>query len=317
MIAGIDLLTSAVINGAPAVEPFLGKVVYVNSNADGGTYNTGSIKSPCLTLASALTIVGQQVGDNLNDVIVLMPGHSEAISTATALNISRAGVQIVGIGAGARRPQLRLTTVVGATVTVSAESVRLVNVRITAAFADITTGITLTTAKNFTMVGCVMDAEETDENYVDFIKTSTTDNAADGLTLIGNRFVDVDTANDNVVNIRGHLDGLRVEKNFFRAGVANGEGIIEAQSGKNCTNLLIRKNTFVRYNTATAGFATLLPGTGNTGMIVDNRVVASGAIAVLLVAFSDGGTGIVGLAQNYVAGETGKSGLLTPAVDAD
>lgn len=314
MLGGTDLLTSSLLSGAPSVQPFLGKVVYVSSGSDGGAGAPGTLASPLSTISGALTLLATQSW-NRNDVIVLLPDHAENISTATALDINRAGLQIIGIGSGDRQPQLRLTTVVGATVTVSAESVRIVNVRITAAFADVTAAVTVT-AKNLQLIGCRIDEEETDENFVDFVKTNTTDNACDGLTLVDCQLIGVDTANDNGVNVGGHLDRLTVRNCFFRLGVANGEGCIEAQSGKNLTNALISRNHFVRFNTATAGFAVNAVGTGNTGLVCDNRVVANAAIAVLATAFNDGG-GILGMCENYCAGEIEKSGILAPAVDAD
>jgi hypothetical protein len=314
MISGINQLTSAVVNGTAAVQPFLGSVYYVNSAGGGSASSAGTLRDPCLTIQAAVTLAAAQA-TNKNDVIIVMPDHVETITDGDDLTLSRAGLQVVGIGAGARQPQLRLTTATTATVNISGASTRLVNMRITAAFADVVAAITLSAA-DVEINGCRIDEEETDENFVDFIKTNTTDNACDGLTVIGCDIIGVDTANDNGINIGGHLDRLRVINNFMRLGIANGEGCIETQTGKNITNALISRNHFVRFNTTTAGFAVNAVGTGNTGLITNNHVVANAAIAVLATAFNDGG-GILGMNQNYCAGEIEKSGILAPAVDAD
>lgn len=314
MISGINQLTSAVINGVAAVQPFLGSVYYVDSNGGGSASSAGTRRDPCLTIQAAVTLAAAQ-SSNANDVIIVMPDHVEAITDGNDLTLSRAGLQVIGIGAGARQPQLRLTSATTATVNISGANTRLVNMRITAAFADVVAAVTLTAA-DVEIIGCRIDEEETDENFVDFIKTDTVDNSCDGLTVIGCSIIGVDTANDNGINIGGHLARLKVIGNYFRLGVANGEGCIETQTGKNVTNALIDSNFFVRYNTATAGFATNLVGTGNTGMVSRNHTVANAAIAVLATAHNDGG-GFLGHNQNYCSGEAEKSAILSPAVDAD
>src|ERR1043165_7711399 len=77
--------------------PSTGTSWFVNANAattgQGSDYN-----NPATTIAAVVSLAA--VGDN----IFILEGHTETISSNTALSISKAGLKIVGLGLGARRP---------------------------------------------------------------------------------------------------------------------------------------------------------------------------------------------------------------------
>lgn len=54
------------------------------------------------------------------DIIMVAPGHTEAITSAGGLTLNKTGVSIIGAGSGAFRPTINFTTAVGASVLVSA-----------------------------------------------------------------------------------------------------------------------------------------------------------------------------------------------------
>ncbi len=78
---------------------------------------------PYATLAYALTKTTASVGD----VIVLMPGHAEAVIAAATIACATAGVTIMGLGNGRNRPTFTWTTIASATWTVTAANVRISN----------------------------------------------------------------------------------------------------------------------------------------------------------------------------------------------
>src|SRR5215213_11748520 len=59
------------------------------------------------TLATALTYCRA----NRNDTIVLLPGHSESVDSATWLANMVAGTRIIGVGIGSNMPTFRWTAV--------------------------------------------------------------------------------------------------------------------------------------------------------------------------------------------------------------
>src|SRR5256885_9730538 len=76
--------------------------------ASGGVNSAygGDKAHPLATLDYAIGLTTANHGD----VIYVMPGHTETISTATALALDVAGVQVVGLGHWRLRPTLTLGT---------------------------------------------------------------------------------------------------------------------------------------------------------------------------------------------------------------
>src|SRR6185295_3606783 len=86
-----------------------GKVFWLNNSSvlapggiGGSDANPGTYTKPFSTLAGA--IANSSVLASSGSIICVMPGHAETISTATALNLSKAGIAIVGLGYGTLRP---------------------------------------------------------------------------------------------------------------------------------------------------------------------------------------------------------------------
>src|SRR5262249_53275809 len=112
------------ILGSVGGSPVAGTVFWVNSatglDATGLGTDTGS---PFKTLAFA---VSQAKADH-GDVIMLMPGHSETITAAVTL--ANAGIRIVGMGEGVKRPGFTFNTSTAASFIIGAANVRFENIR--------------------------------------------------------------------------------------------------------------------------------------------------------------------------------------------
>ena len=128
-------LNGVTIRGVPLQQTQPGEVFWVNSTtilAKGGVGgsdgNGGTYTKPFKTLDGA---VGKTTASR-GDIIVLMPGFTETVSTATALALDVAGVAVVGLGSGSLRANITLDTATTATIAVSAANISFKNVIFTA-----------------------------------------------------------------------------------------------------------------------------------------------------------------------------------------
>lgn len=76
------------------------------------------------TIASALA---QCVADR-GDVIYVLPGHTASITTAAAIALSVAGVRVVGLGTGRKRPTLTWSSSTAAQITVTGANTSFENI---------------------------------------------------------------------------------------------------------------------------------------------------------------------------------------------
>lgn len=279
-------------------------------SAAGGVNGLGAGTDPSMTLASIAAAVSVATA---GDTIVCLEGHTETISTATALSLSKASLKVIGLGVGNRRPTLTFGTVIGATVNVTASGVYIQNMRFVANFADITALFTLTTAKNLTLVGCEILDTSAILNFVAVVKTNTTDNAADYLTMIGCRQVSAGlTANTAVLDLRANVEGLLVQGNTINSLVAGNSGLIyQATTTKVLSNALIDQNVlnFVGANAAT-GAILITTATTHSGLISRNFVTGARAVATAVLVTASSGFKFM---ENYYQTVADKSGILLPA----
>lgn len=306
------------IRGLPLQQAQPGEVFFVNGGSvlakggiGGSDGNKGSYQQPFATVDGAVNkcVAGR------GDVIFVMPGHTETISSATALNLDIAGVAVVGLGSGTLRPTFTLDTAATTTIPVSAANISIKNCIFTANFADITSVFTLTTAKEFFLEENLFKATATDMNFLNIVDTNTTDNAADGLTLIGNEWIEPDVASLQMVKADATQARVNISDNNVTLGVKNNTPCLAAiATGKIFTEAKITGNHVYRLNTDTATGAILLTtdGSTNTGIIADNFAQHANTLGELLVTASAG----FGVFDNKASGVAGASGYLLPAADS-
>lgn len=244
------------------------------------------------------------------DVILVAPGHTETVSAAGGLTLDVSGVTIVGMGNGDLRPQVVLDTAATADIAVSADNIKVRNMRFEAAFADVATIFEIGAAENFTVENCEVTEQTTDENFVNVFRTNTTDNAADGLTVRGCHIVGVDTANEEAVLLQGDIDGFVFEDNYVNLGVNDSEAIIGQATGKDMTNVQVIGNKVNRLNTA-GDLLIENDTTANSGVVANNFMLHADTAGEVLVD-ADG----VGLFNNYATAVVTASGYILPAVDS-
>lgn len=306
------------IRGVPLQQAQPGEVFYVNNSSvlakggvGGSNGNPGTYTKPFSTLDYA---IGRCTAGR-GDVIMIMPGHAETISSATALNLDVAGVAIIGLGAGTSRPTFTLDTATTTTIPVSAANIAVKNCIFTANFADIVSVFTLTTAKDFCLEDNYIKATATNMNFLNIVDTNATTADADGLALINNTWIEPDTATLGMVKMDGTNARVNVSKNKLTLGVKNNTAsLIAIAAGKIITGSTIDGNDVYRLNTdtATGGILITTDGSTNSGIVANNYVQHADTAGEILVTASSG----FGFFNNLASGVAGASGYLLPAADS-
>lgn len=138
---GISSFGFPLIGAGPIIST--GSVWFVCSVT--GIDSSGRGTDPARPFATIDFAVGQ-CGSAKGDIIFVMPGHIETISAASSLALDVVGITVVGIGSGAQRPTINYTTAIGASVTISAAGVRVLNMLFTCSFDAITAGVVISAA---------------------------------------------------------------------------------------------------------------------------------------------------------------------------
>lgn len=189
---------------------------------------------------------------NRDDMVVVLPGHTENITTAGGITLGTAGVTTVMKGVGANRPTFTWTTAVGASLNVTAANNVITGIggpRSGAIFA--VTGIDAVTAGiNISAASCILYghrvvlATASAQATLGILTTA----AADMLQVEGCEFVGTsDAGTAAAIRIVGG-NGHHITDNTFIGAYTAGIGAIENVTTA-CTNTYVDDN---RINNLTA-----------------------------------------------------------------
>lgn len=191
------------------IHPTTGNFFFVDSNAASGG-NGYSPEGAVTTLNAAVALCTANNGD----VIIVMEGHAETLDSAADVDLSVAGIKVVGLGHGASRPTFTFTAA-AATFAVGANSVWVENLLFVAAFT------------NGVVVGVDIDSSHTDVTFKncewraslstqEFLKGVTIAENASRVTFDGCRFTEV-TGGDATAAIftESTMTGLTVKNCTF------------------------------------------------------------------------------------------------------
>ena len=309
------------IRGLPLTVAQPGEIFWVgNSTAlvrgqkGGSDGNNGTFNAPFATLDYA---IGRCTAGR-GDIIMVRPGHTETISSATALALDVAGVAVIGLGTGTARPTFTLDTANTATIAVSAANVTLYNLLFVGNFLSIATVFTLTTAANFNVDSCEFRDTSSILGFLTIVTTSSTANAADGLTMVNNLVTSASTSATAMVILAGTTARLTLRRNrVFHSGATNNVAAFLEHGALVVSNALIESNMVYSVNTDTATGALLIKTTATTGsgIVRDNVVRALDVAAALIIT---AGAVQYGMFNNlYIGDGTQNSGFLLPAVGSD
>jgi hypothetical protein len=307
------------IRGVPLLQTHPGQVFWVgNATANllsghkgGSNGNKGTFEAPFATLDHA---IGRCTADR-GDIIFIKPGHAETISTATTILADVAGVAIIGLGRGTKRPTFTLDTATTAKIPVSAANVLFSNIVFVNNFADIATVFLLTTAPGFTVDNCEFRDTSSILNALTVV-TTTVSVDADGLSFTGNRVLSLGTtAATTAIKILGTINRLTICDNYFSRAAISNTAVVLAHAALVVSNLDMGRNRVFSptTDTATGGLLITRTSTTNTGMIYDNYVKSLDVAGMLIVTTGSA----YGFTNNHMSGTADTSGIVIPAADSD
>ncbi len=305
------------VRGMPINIAFPGKVFWLNNSSTipdngigGSNSNKGTYLQPFSTLVSAVS----QCKAGRGDVIMVMPNHAETISSSTGCVLATSGVAIVGLGYGDIRPTFTLDTAVGATVSITAANIAIINCLFKANFADITSCCTVG-AKNFTLQDCEFRDNSSILNFAKIVLTSAaTSNLVDGLTIENCKWYGLGaTSASSLLGATGTNNRWTIKNNYVTHAAVTGAGLCPISAGKVLTNFLCLDNIFnlVGATSLTDGTLITTNGSTNSGVIARNYVQCLDATTEILCTAASGFT----FFENYSSAVADKSGYLLPGAD--
>lgn len=309
------------VRGLPLTVAQPGEIFWVGNGTaltrgqkGGSDGNAGTFNAPFATLDYA---IGRCTAGR-GDIIMVRPGHAETISSATALALDVAGVAVIGLGSGTARPTFTFTTANTATVAVSAANITLYNLLFVGNFLSIATVFTLTTAADFTVDSCEFRDTSAVLGFLTIVTTSSTANAADGLTMCNNLVTSASTSATAMVILAGTTGRLTLSRNkVFHSGATNNVAALLEHGALVVSNALVEENIIHSVNTDTATGAILIKTTATTGSgIVRNNTIKALDVAAAIVVTAAAVQ--YGMFNNLYTGETTlASGFVLPAIATD
>jgi hypothetical protein len=279
----------------------------------GSDGNPGTFNAPFSTLEYAIT----SCTANRGDIIFIKPGHAETISSATALAFDVAGIAIVGLGAGTKRPTFTLGTAATTTIAVSADNVSISNCRFIGNFLSITACFTVAAAAYFTIDNCSFTDTSAILGFLSAVKTTVSTNS--DFLQVSNCFIKSDATTKAVapIVVLNTMTGLTLTDNVVIQTVAqNNVSQFLSHAALVMTAALITGNKIYSVNTDSATGAFLVTTSATTGSgIIQGNVVrgldVAGALMITAAAVQ------YGLFNNLYIGDVGFSGFVLPAIGTD
>ena len=286
------------------LEEHPGDIWFVDSGNTSASDTAGFGRDPDSPFATLDYAIGNCTASQ-GDVIYVMPGHAEDITTASAVDVDVAGVKIVGLGWGALKPTFSTTAAAGS-ITVDAANCVIKNLRLVANFGTGTTvGMTLTAdADNLLVEDC--DWRDTSAAN-EFLLHVTVPTGTGPCTFRGCTFVTAAGTMARSFNFAGTSTDFTIEDCYFF--VDSSDSVIDHSAG-NSANLRITRCTIINQDTGAAGYC-IEQAAGGTGVVSDCRL-----------AYNNVGAEVgVGAAtwwfETYATNTVGtSSGVLDPAAGA-
>lgn len=230
------------VRGLPIQIAHPGEIFFVNNSGvlpkgglPGSDTAKGTYHQPYATVAQALDACTA----NRGDIIMLMPGHSEAITAAAGIAFDVAGVAIVGLGTGTKRAKFTFGAA-AATATVTAVNMSFVNVEFQANFADVAIMLDVSGVDGLSFEDCRFTEAGADLNFVIAVDLAT---GADDISFSRCTFIGNDAANDSCINGVAH-SGFYVKDSYFAFNTAQTSVVGMIATSGNATNVWIDNSAF-------------------------------------------------------------------------
>lgn len=242
------------------VFPTTGNIFFVDSGAASGG-NGLSPEAAVTTIDAAINLCT----DSNGDIIVVMEGHAESVVGAAGIAADVAGITIVGLGRGRKRPVVTFTTADAASFDISAASVHVENM-VFVNGRDGQTAMINVSAADVTIKNCeIQTGDGTTQAVVGIL---TTDGAS-RLRVEGCHIHGLVTAGTtSQISIVGG-DSIVIKDNFL-FGACGTAGNIAAATTASLNGLIM--GNVIQNQTADGNNKAIVLGAGDTYMIVNNRM---------------------------------------------
>ena len=275
-----------------------GKVLWVNytTGTDGSDRGVDA-QRPLKTLDYAIGLCSADAGD----MIILMPGHAESIIAAGTITADIAGVTILGLGTGTKRPTFTFGTATTATIAVSAANVSIYNCIFDYTGVDaIATGINVTGA-SFLAKDCkYLMANSTNQATV----AVTLGTGADSAKLYSSNVLAPNAGAAAWVTSAVAADNVRIEDNLIQGDFSTAPITNATNAWTNCS---VARNSIVQANSGAAAISLVSTA---TGVVRDNVAKGTGWSAAT-TPFGNSSTLLY--AQNFAIDNVTGSAILCPA----
>ena len=180
-----------------SLEYFPADVFFVDSTNAAASDTAGFGANPDAPFATLDYAVGQCT-DSVGDYIIVMPGHTETLATAGALDLDVIGITVLGIGNGTLIPTFTLTDA-AADVDVDAVNITVRHIKFAAGAADIVAAIDVN-ACHASFIDCRFEGDGAGLNALIWFQDA---NNVDCLTIKDCWFYDPDASNTHAINLSG------------------------------------------------------------------------------------------------------------------
>lgn len=287
-----------------------GNIFYVDS-VNGSSANPGNRPDKAMaTIDQAISLAA--VTANNDDVIIILPGHAETV-TATSIALDVAGLRIIGMGKGLKRPTFTFGAA-AATITVTGANCSWENCHFIGNFLDVAAAFTLGAAKDFRLDNNTFVDNTASLGFLSILVTNATDNSADNLTVVGNNWYGLDVSPNAFISILAAQNHVVITDNIVDMAATNDVGHFLTVAAKVVKNIRILRNICTVVGSTGAAVGVFMTGssTTNTGVMADNYCSSLDATSELFH------TAALGLAtfNNRYTGALTAQGYLLPAVDA-
>lgn len=249
-----------------------------------------------------------------SDVILVMPGHAETISSTTGIIPDVADISIIGLGEGGSRPTITYDTGATTIITITGARTKIKNIIFSANYADIAIGLDVD-AVDCWIDNCSWRDTAGSMNWLTPIGTDDTANAADGLTVTNCDWYSPDAGVLAFVSILANIKRLRIQNNICIGASAANVAHFLIMSTFVCLGSIITDNMCIitgDNNAQTTGIFATSSSTTSTGVMARNFC---GSLDTTTELFDDADNDFMHF-ENYYVGTIAKNGKLWPAADA-
>lgn len=289
--------------GSDLIPPTTGNVYFVDSST-GSNGNSGTdADHPFATIDYAIG----KCSANKGDVIICMPGHAEAVSSAGAIAADIAGVSIIGLGRGDDRPTLTFGTTEAADINFTADNILVRNFKFDLTGIDAVAAALDVDAAYCTIDNCEILMADTGGQATLAVDVGVSSHY---FTFTNNKVYAPEAGATHAITT-GVCKNMDISDNLFIGAFSTGA----IQCGDGTTAVLASR--FVGneiYNTSSDDYGISLGAStvATAGcFLADNYIGITGTAAGTLVGFS----GQSRLFQNFIAGMATTQGELLPAAD--